>query len=330
MLLVPALGGAALLFRRFGWIAFVGTALLAFATVAGNRFGADGGGAIVLAGGFAVLAVLLSGGGRRALAIAVGVSFVLALGLVALDAATGGSSHVTKALDDGPVGLAEDLGERVELSWERATRDWYIALSVSPDAGGLRLPRRENPAPPGLARRLGRRARAGFGDRRLARRERLADRRPPRRADELCGRRRGYASRAMARYFALLVAVLALAVVAGCGGGEESSPAARDREGTLPTESGRRRRGRRRRRSRATPPPARRSSRRPAAAAATRFADAGTTGTVGPNLDDSTADFDAAVDAVTNGGGGDAGVQGQLSERADRQTSPPTSSETRG
>jgi hypothetical protein len=130
MLLVPALGGAALLFRRFGWIAFVGTALLAFATVAGNRFGADGGGAIVLAGGFAVLAVLLSGGGRRALAIAVGVSFVLALGLVALDAATGGSSHVTKALDDGPVGLAEDLGERVELSWERATRDWYIALSV--------------------------------------------------------------------------------------------------------------------------------------------------------------------------------------------------------
>ena len=130
MLLVPALGGAALLFRRFGWIAFVGTALLAFATVAGNRFGADGGGAIVLAGGFAVLAVLLSGGGRRALAIAVGVSFALALGLVALDAATGGSSHVTKALDDGPVGLAEDLGERVELSWERATRDWYIALAV--------------------------------------------------------------------------------------------------------------------------------------------------------------------------------------------------------
>ena len=130
MLLVPALGGAALLFRRFGWTAFVGTALLAFATVAGNRFGADGGGAIVLAGGFAVLAVLLSGGGRRALAIAVGVSFALAFGLVALDAATGGSSHVTKALDDGPVGLTEDLGERVELSWERATRDWYIALSV--------------------------------------------------------------------------------------------------------------------------------------------------------------------------------------------------------
>jgi hypothetical protein len=129
-LLVPAFGGAALLFRRFGWIAFVGTALLAFATVAGNRFGADGGGAIVLAGGFAVLAVLLSGGGRPALAIAVAVALALALGLVALDAATGGSSHVTRALDDGPVGLAGDLGERVELSWARATRDWYIGLAV--------------------------------------------------------------------------------------------------------------------------------------------------------------------------------------------------------
>jgi hypothetical protein len=131
MLLVPALGGAALLFRRFGWIAFAGTALLAFATVAGNRFGADGGGAIVFAAGFAVLVVLLSGGGRRALAIAVAVSLALALGLVALDAATGGSSHVTQALEDGPSGLAGDLGERVELSWERATGDWYVALAVA-------------------------------------------------------------------------------------------------------------------------------------------------------------------------------------------------------
>jgi hypothetical protein len=131
MLLVPAFGGAALLFRRLGWIAFAGTALLAFATVAGNSFGADGGGAIVFAAGFAVLAVLLSGGGRRALAIAVAVSLALALGLVALDAATGGSSHVTEALEDGPGGLAGDLGERVELSWERATGDWYVALAVA-------------------------------------------------------------------------------------------------------------------------------------------------------------------------------------------------------
>jgi hypothetical protein len=130
MLLVPALAGAALLHARLGWAAFAGTALLAFVTVAGNRFGADGGGAIVLAAGFAVLAVLLAGGGRRALALAVGASLVLALGLIGLDAATGGSSHVTDALEDGPLGLGGDLVERVELSWERATDSLWVGLAL--------------------------------------------------------------------------------------------------------------------------------------------------------------------------------------------------------
>jgi hypothetical protein len=131
MLLVPALAGAALLYAVLGWAAFAGTALLAFVTVAGNRFGADGGGAIVLAAGFAVLAVLLAGGGRRALAIAVAASLLIAVGLIGLDAATGGSSHVTSALGDGPIGLGEDLVERVELSWERATTSWWVGLAAA-------------------------------------------------------------------------------------------------------------------------------------------------------------------------------------------------------
>jgi hypothetical protein len=42
----------------------------------------------------------------------------------------GGSSHVTDALSDGPVGLAEDLGRRVELSFERATAGPGVALLV--------------------------------------------------------------------------------------------------------------------------------------------------------------------------------------------------------
>ena len=121
MLLVPALGGAALLFRRFGWIAFAGTALLAFATVAGNRFGADGGGAIVLAGGFAVLAVLLSGGGRRALAIAVGVALALALGARRPRCCHRRLEPRHEGARRRPGGSGGDLGERVELSWERAT-----------------------------------------------------------------------------------------------------------------------------------------------------------------------------------------------------------------
>lgn len=130
LLLLPALAGAALLRPRLGWGAFAGVALLAFAAVAGTRFGADGGGGVVLAAGFAVLAVLLAGGGRRALLAAVGAALALALALVGLDAATGASSHVTRAVADGPGGLAADLAERVELSWERATSSAYVALAV--------------------------------------------------------------------------------------------------------------------------------------------------------------------------------------------------------
>ena len=51
MLLVPALAGAYYLQRALGWIAFAAVALVTFIAVAANRFGADGGGAIVLAGG---------------------------------------------------------------------------------------------------------------------------------------------------------------------------------------------------------------------------------------------------------------------------------------
>ena len=222
MLLVPAFGGAALLFRRFGWIAFAGTALLAFATVAGNRFGADGGGAVVLAGGFAAC-VLLSGaaGGRRDLRRR-------RVGAYARPRRPRCRHRGFESRHEGARGRAGRSGrphERVELPWARATAD-CTSRRGGADAGRLRVPRRANLAPAGCAERVACRAGGGRRDRRLARRERLADRRAPRRSHELCRRRRGYASRAMARYFALLVAVLALAVVAGCGE-EESSPAPR-------------------------------------------------------------------------------------------------------
>src|SRR5215207_10570856 len=45
------------------------------------------------------------------------------------------------------------------------------------------------------------------------------------------------------------------------------------------------------------------------------FEDAGTTGTDGPNLDESTASFDQAVEKITNGGGGMPPFEGQLSEQ---------------
>jgi cytochrome c553 len=45
------------------------------------------------------------------------------------------------------------------------------------------------------------------------------------------------------------------------------------------------------------------------------FADAGTSGSIGPNLDDSQPSFDLAVDRVTNGQGAMPSFEGQLTEQ---------------
>ena len=125
LLLVPSLAGTVLLWRRFGLWAFTGVAALSLVTVGGSSFGADGGGAVVLLVAFLVLAVLELGFDRRLAIGGAAIAVVLAVAL-----AVGGSSHVTDALDDGPVGLAEDLGRRVQLSAERATAGWGVALLV--------------------------------------------------------------------------------------------------------------------------------------------------------------------------------------------------------
>ena len=139
MLLVPALAGAAYLWPRFGPIGFALVAALAFVTVAGNRFGADGGGAIVLGVAYTVLAVELAGGGRRRLPVALAVAAAAILILTGLDAATGGTSHVTRALGGGPGEIVEDLGRRLEISWGQATSSWYVALLVTMAVAALVL-----------------------------------------------------------------------------------------------------------------------------------------------------------------------------------------------
>jgi hypothetical protein len=130
MLLVPALAGATLLYRRAGWTAFAAVAVLAFVVVAGNRFGADGGGALVLAAGYAVSSSLLAGLRGRRLALAAGATALVAGGLIAVDAATGGSSHVTKAIGRGPGSLASTFGERLQVSWERTTASPAPAIAT--------------------------------------------------------------------------------------------------------------------------------------------------------------------------------------------------------
>jgi hypothetical protein len=129
LLLGPTLA-AGILLR--GW-RLVALALLSLVVVGASKTGADGGGILVFASGFAVLAALLHG---RARAIPLALLGVVALGLafVGLDALAGGSSHVTDAVSGGPGELFDTFRDRAERSVSIATSSvWQLAIL----AGGL-------------------------------------------------------------------------------------------------------------------------------------------------------------------------------------------------
>jgi hypothetical protein len=116
MLLPVALASGALLWRRYGTAGLAVAAAIALVTVAGSRFGADAGGAVVLLAGFAVLAVSLLPR-RTALAALGALVLVTALALV-----LGPSTHL------GAADLPGDLWDRLVLSWERATDGVGVGL----------------------------------------------------------------------------------------------------------------------------------------------------------------------------------------------------------
>jgi hypothetical protein len=93
---------------------------LALLMIGWSRAGADGGGLIVYAAGYAMLALRAYGRvtWRRA-AVAAAAVLVAGVALVALDAATGGSSHVTHALNGS---LPGDIAHRLRASEQGATR----------------------------------------------------------------------------------------------------------------------------------------------------------------------------------------------------------------
>ncbi len=113
-----------------------------------------------------------------------------------------------------------------------------------------------------------------------------------------------------------LIAVLALALgamgLAGCGGGEETSPTAETVEGTLPTGS-------------TAESPASTVEGDAAAGEEVWAANgcgschtleaAGSNGNIGPNLDESQPDMELAVERVTNGSGAMPAFKGQISEK---------------
>jgi mono/diheme cytochrome c family protein len=114
----------------FGMRGLVPLTALALVTVGWSKAGADGGGLVVLATGCTALGLRLARGRltARSVALAGAVAVGAGLVLVGLDAATGGSSHVTRRVGEGPGGLFGELGSRLHISAERIASSWHAAL----------------------------------------------------------------------------------------------------------------------------------------------------------------------------------------------------------
>jgi mono/diheme cytochrome c family protein len=318
MLLVPALLGAARLGR-----AGIAVGALALVTVAGSRFGADGGGLIVLLAAYATLLLRTAGARLGATRLAlVGVGAV-ALGVlvVGVDAALGGSSHVTHAVGDGPGALLGDLADRLEISARRTFDAIGTAFAALASLAVLVFVATRRPHGPltdailvGILVSLlvndtpgdvlGMGAVGAFV---LWRYERRASHDAPAWGDRLRAMRRP------AIVLALAVAALALGIVAaGCSEGEVAATP-ETVEGTLPQQ---------------TAPGG--SEELPASklkgdanagkavfesagcTACHTLSAAGSTGTVGPNLDQAKPSFDLVVQRVTLGQGGMPSFKDQL------------------
>ena len=309
MLLAPALLGAALLGRRAGIL----VAALAFVTIGGNRFGADGGGIVVLAVAYLVLWLRLRGERltwRLAGLVAAG-AIALALVLLGLDAATGGSSHVTDAVGDGPVALARDIADRIEISVRRTAAGvgaTVVVLGSLAILVAVALRARRSPVldaflvgiavslvvndTPGDV--LGMGAAIAIA---------LARYTPE----------HGWLSSEAMRRAAVLLTIFAFSAgLAGCGGGEEVSPTPETIVGTLPEAT--------------TAEQPTSTLQGDASNGAKVFASAGcggchtleaagSSGTVGPNLDQAQPDASLVTQRVTNGQGAMPSFADSLSEQ---------------
>jgi mono/diheme cytochrome c family protein len=116
----------------------------------------------------------------------------------------------------------------------------------------------------------------------------------------------------MARVVALLVVLGALVLAAGCGGSEETTPTPETVVGEVPTDTGDGGGGGGE--VEGDPDAGKDVFASAGCGSCHTLSDAGTSGTVGPNLDESSVDFAAAVDQITNGGGGMQAYSGTLSE----------------
>ena len=129
LLLVPGLLGGALL--GVGLLPLV--AICVLVVIGASALGADGGGVLVFAAGYLFLWLRLRGVAltARNLVLAGAAAIGAGLLLVGLDAAIGGSSHVTRTIGDGPGALAGELAHRWHVSLDGYVATWQATAIIT-------------------------------------------------------------------------------------------------------------------------------------------------------------------------------------------------------
>jgi len=131
LLLAPLLTGALLAERRFGRLGFAAFAVLGFVLMTDNRFGSDGGGAIVLGVALAFLGARALRLGARGFITLLLLASSLVLAVVSYNLRTPGPDHLRSAFGQGLSGLFRVVENRVPLAYLPALHDLPLVLPLA-------------------------------------------------------------------------------------------------------------------------------------------------------------------------------------------------------
>jgi hypothetical protein len=131
LLLAPLLVGALLAWRRFGYFGLAAFAVLGLVLVTDNRFGSDGGGAIVLGVAFAFLGARAMRLGARGFATILLLAATFVLALVSYNLRAPGADHLRSAFGHGVSGLVRVAENRVPLAYLPALHNWPLLLPLA-------------------------------------------------------------------------------------------------------------------------------------------------------------------------------------------------------
>jgi hypothetical protein len=131
LLLAPILVGALLAWRRFGYVGLAAFAIFGLVLVTDNRFGSDGGGAIVFGIAFAFLGARALRLGARGFATMLLLAATFVLALVSYNLRTPGPDHLRSAFGHGLSGLARVAENRVPLAYLPALHNWPLLLPLA-------------------------------------------------------------------------------------------------------------------------------------------------------------------------------------------------------